>query len=185
MGQGPTSRAPSKPRKKRWLTDPVERLDWGSMVNHGGKWETLLTGSFERSLDEKGRLGIPKELRHALGTEDVFYLAPGTDRSLTLFGEAAFAHLAARLAEAPPTGKQVRAFGRLFFARARRAQLDRQFRIRIPAELVEWADLTNDVVLLGVGDHMEIWPVQRWREYTAQQSEQFDQLAESAFNLPK
>ena len=37
------------------------------------------------------------------------------------------------------------------------------------------------VVLLGVGDHIELWDKARWDAYLAQAQPRYDQLAESAF----
>ena len=151
----------------------------------------LLTGTFPRTIDEKHRLAIPKRLRDAMGlantSEDeeksagAIFVAPGTDGSLALYTEEAFSRLAEQLASSPPTGQDVRAFSRLFYAQAERVDLDRQGRIRIPPELVKLAALDKDVVLVGVRDHLELWDKARWEAYLVQQSAQYDQLAERAF----
>lgn len=151
----------------------------------------LLTGTFPRTIDEKQRLSIPKRLREAMqvdAPEDseekiagVLYLAPGTDGSLALYTEEAFSRLADQLSASPPTGQDVRAFSRLFFSQAERVDVDRQGRIRIPPELARLAALDKDAVLVGVRDHLELWDKQRWDAYVAQQTAQYDQLAERAF----
>lgn len=143
----------------------------------------LLTGTFSRAIDEKQRVTIPKDLRAALGEAlvGVFYVAPGTDGSLVIYDEASFLRLADRLAEASPAGQDVRAFGRLFYAQARRVELDKQGRLRVPPNLAEWAELKNDAIMVGVGDHVELWESERWAEYTAERSSRYDELAESAF----
>ena len=40
----------------------------------------------------------------------------------------------------------------------------------------------KDVVLLGVGDHMEIWNSHKWADYTAEKQPSYDELAEIALN---
>src|ERR1044072_3344036 len=95
----------------------------------------LLTGTFVRVVDEKLRVAIPKSLREARGSAGPLYAAPGTDRSLALYAEDAFSALAQRLAAVSPTGPDVRAFTRLFYARAEQLEFDQQGRIRIPVEL--------------------------------------------------
>ncbi len=155
----------------------------------------LLTGTFRRSIDEKLRLAIPKRLREAMwdsrgGEEEEeedrtlsVFIAPGTDGSLEIYTEVTFERLAARLAQASPTEQHVRAFTRLFFARAQRAELDRQGRVRISTELAEAAQLAKgaDVVLLGVQDHLELWGQERWEVYLAEKRSHYDDLAEAAF----
>ena len=147
----------------------------------------LLTGTFPRSVDEKQRVAIPKKLRDALAEADlkVLYVAPGTDGSLAIYTEAAFARLGERLANNPPTQQDVRAFGRLFYAQAERVDLDGQGRIRIPPELAKLAALDKDAVLIGVQDHMELWNRERWEAYLADRAARYDQIAEAAFGPAK
>ena len=61
----------------------------------------LLTGTFNRALDEKLRIAIPKHLRDDLPCPPGggLYVTPGTDGSLTLYTEAAFQSLGQRLAQ--------------------------------------------------------------------------------------
>jgi MraZ protein len=143
----------------------------------------FLTGTFRRSVDEKQRVSIPKRLRTALAESEspTFYLAPGTDGSLAVYSERAFTRLAGLLAEASPTGQDVRAFGRLFYARAHLVEMDAQGRIGVPQELVRLADLGNEVMLVGVGDHIEIWNVDRWNQYLEHKQANYDEIAEKAF----
>ena len=143
----------------------------------------LLTGTFIRSVDEKRRVAIPKPLREALDwpNSSVTYVAPGTDGSLALYTEEAFSQLAEQLGQSPPTGRDVRAFSRLFYAQAQRAQLDRLGRVRIPPELAELAGLGKEAVLLGVRDHLELWDRGRWEAYRQDRQPHYDQIAERAF----
>jgi MraZ protein len=143
----------------------------------------LLTGEFGRSIDEKLRVAIPRRLRDAWGCDQQrgIYIAPGTDQSLALYTEEAFARLADRLAQASPTRQDVRTFNRLFYARAQRAELDSQGRVRIPPELAELARLDKEVVLLGVQDHVEVWAADRWKSYLAERQGHYDEIAEAAF----
>ncbi len=143
--------------------------------------KTLLTGTFLRSLDEKLRMAIPKKIRDALGGELVVYIAPGTDGSLALYPSDSFTRLAEQLDRNSPTGKDVRAFSRLFYAQVQRVELDRQGRVRIPPELAPIADLRKEVILIGVRDHLELWDRERWETYFADKQDRYDELAESAF----
>ncbi|MGD9723431.1 MAG: division/cell wall cluster transcriptional repressor MraZ [Pirellulales bacterium] len=146
----------------------------------------LLTGTFSRAVDEKLRIAIPKTLRDALGSsaKGVLYVAPGTDGSLALYTEDALADLANRLSQASPNAQDVRAYSRLFYARAQAVELDGQGRVRIPPELAQWAGLEKEAVLIGVQNHLELWDRSRWEQYLATRQSQFDQIAESAFEFP-
>jgi MraZ protein len=142
----------------------------------------LLTGTYERSLDEKQRLALPKRFRERLGTDgQALFLTPGTDGSLALYAGPAFARMAGKLAAQSPTAHDVRAFGRLLYAQSQSIELDGQGRFRVPPELARFAELGREVMLIGVGDHVELWDKGRWETYLAQQQPRYDQLAESAF----
>lgn len=147
----------------------------------------LLTGTFHRAIDEKLRVAIPKPLRDAWGAlaKGVLFVTPGTDGSLALYTEEALAQLAARLAQASPNAQDVRAFNRLFYARAQAVELDGQGRVRIPPELAQLAGLDKDAVLVGVQDHLELWDKTRWQEYVTQRQHEYDRIAEAAFAEPK
>jgi len=142
----------------------------------------LLTGTFNRALDEKLRIAIPRHLRDGLPCPpgSGLYVTPGTDGSLTLYTETAFQLLGQRLAQSPPTRQDVRAFSRLFYGQAQYAEIDRQGRIRIPPELATLAKLQNEVVLVGVQDHLEIWGIEHWQAYLADQQAHYDEIAETA-----
>jgi MraZ protein len=144
----------------------------------------LLTGNYERSLDDKLRLALPKRLRDLLVGQDQLVLTPGTDGSLALFPPAAFAALAEKLAARSPAGQDVRAFSRLLYAQSHSVDIDSQGRIRLPVELAQLAGLEGDVVLLGVGDRIEMWNKSRWEAYLAALQPQYDQLAEAALSDP-
>lgn len=158
------------------------------MGRGGDKWvkvvAMILTGSFARTLDEKLRVAIPKDLRDALHlpTPESLYIAPGTDGSLWLFREEEFARFGNKLTEGSPTRRQVRDFSRLFYAQSRRSELDSQGRLRIPPELAARAGITKEVMLLGVQDHLELWDKGRWEAYLASKATEYDAIAEAAFD---
>jgi MraZ protein len=142
----------------------------------------LLTGTYERALDDKQRLALPKRFREILGAESqTLFLTPGTDGSLSLFPEPAFARMAEKLAARSPTAHEVRAFGRLLYAQTQSVELDSQGRVRIPPDLALAANLQKDVVLLGVQNHMELWDKALWERYLAGQQPRYDEIAEAAF----
>lgn len=140
-----------------------------------------LTGTWPRSLDDKGRLAVPKRVRDDLGGETLteLYVAQWNEKSLGLFTPAAFEAMAERFRE-KSSSAGVRDFMRLFYARAERVDIDTQSRIRIPDRLKEYAELSRDIVLLGVNDHLELWDQGRWDRYVSEMNPQFDAIAEQA-----
>jgi hypothetical protein len=56
--------------------------------------------------------------------------------------------------------------------------------LRVPAELIKWAKLGGEAMIVGVRDHLEVWAAERWEEYVAQCDGQYEQLAEAALISP-
>jgi transcriptional regulator MraZ len=142
-----------------------------------------LTGTYLRTIDEKQRLAVPKRLRdEMLGTDSAeLYIAPEVDRSLSLFAPHLFADRAQRLVESSSGRSNVKNYLRLYYSQAERVDVDNQGRIRIPERLVEYGGIQQEVVLLGVHDHLEIWDKSAWREFFSEHSPAFDELAREAF----
>jgi MraZ protein len=150
---------------------------WGEVVDR------TLTGTYERILDDKLRLALPKPLRRQFSQEEdlTLFVAPGTERSLSLYSPTGFRGLADRLAQHATNRVESRNYFRLLYSRAEEIAVDGQGRIRIPERLVEHAALKHDVVLLGVHDHAEIWDKELWTEFLATNGGQFDDMASNAF----
>jgi len=144
-----------------------------------------LTGTYPRTVDDKQRIAVPKQLRDGFGEESksVFYLAPGNEGCLCLYTKSGFDGLAAKLVNDPGGHANVRNYLRVLYALAERVVLDKQSRVRIPERLAERAGLSHSVVLIGVYDHVEIWDQERWDSFLSQNESQFDELTEQALNI--
>lgn len=141
-----------------------------------------LTGTFERVLDDKQRLALPKPLRDELtsGDQQLLYAAPGNDRCVALYSQPAFQELADRLTQLSAARSDVRNYLRLFYSQAEAVESDKQGRIRLPARLIQFAELETQLVLVGVRDHAEIWPKTRWDALMQAHAADFDQLTLTA-----
>jgi MraZ protein len=127
----------------------------------------LFTGTYEHSIDAKQRLAIPSEIREALQPDrdgDKLYLSVANPHALSLYTQAGFERRADDLEQSPLPPADVIEFERVFYSLARPVELDKQGRIRLPEQLVNFVKLGREVVLLGVKDHLEIHDRQRWYE---------------------
>lgn len=143
----------------------------------------LLTGSYRRSLDDKLRLAIPKQLREALGFPERkgLFIAPGTDKSLVIYTAEVLEQIGSALGKLSPAAKETRAFSRLLYAQAQPADVDRQGRLRIPPDLAKLSELKDEVVVLGVRDRIELWNAESWDEFLSVTQPSYDDLAEQVF----
>ncbi len=120
-----------------------------------------LYGTFEHSMDERGRVAIPAVFRRAL--QDGGVLRPADDGCLELYTQEAFdAETALRLGESGTRKRGDRRRRRTFLPDSLHVDLDGQGRIVIPQEMRTAAGLDGRVSLVGLGDYVEIWAPERW-----------------------
>ena len=126
----------------------------------------MFLGTYEHSLDAKGRVILPAKFREQL--EAGAYLAKSLDGCLALYDAEEFQKVALDMQEKARRGAIERNAVRSFAAGAAEATPDRQGRISIPAHLRAFAGLEREVVVTGVITRIEIWDAARWRDVDAQ-----------------
>ena len=119
-------------------------------------------GSFDYSVDDRGRVAIPAKYR-AEFPNSLAVITPAPEGCLRVFPEAEFQRMSEEVAAVPATTIEGRRLRRLFDAQAFDAELDRQGRILIPAQLRHDAGLDGAVVVAGNRECLEIWNPERWR----------------------
>lgn len=136
----------------------------------------MFLGTHTPRLDDKGRLILPAKFREQL--EAGVVVTRGQERCLYVFPAAEFARLADQLRQAPVTSKQARDYLRVFLSGASDEELDKSGRITIPANLRTYAGLERDCAVIGAGERVEIWQLQAWETYLAEQEQAFAEQAE-------
>ncbi|MEG6616420.1 division/cell wall cluster transcriptional repressor MraZ [Peptococcaceae bacterium 1198_IL3148] len=141
----------------------------------------MFMGEYSHTIDTKGRLIIPARFREGLG--DRFIVTKGLDNCLFVYPQDEWAALEQKLKSLPFTKADARAFVRFFFSGAGECELDKQGRILIPANLRAYAQLSKDVMVLGVSSRVEIWSKDLWDEYNNTAAENFAEIAEKLVDL--
>ncbi len=110
------------------------------------------------------------------------YLAPESDCSISVFGGKVFEERARRLAELSGPAGRLKNYMRLYYSQAEETEVDAQGRIRIPERLIQFAGLKQEVVFLGVHDHVELWDPENWKHFLSSHGSDFDELTDQAFS---
>lgn len=136
----------------------------------------LLTGEYQHVIDDKGRVLVSNKLRNQVDVDEHggnFYLVLGANGILCLYPEKYFEQLA--LSAAPPgtAPDEAVVFERISFALASKVELDNQGRLLLNEKLRKRAGLKDDVTLVGVRDHIELWNTQDWEQYVADHMKQY------------
>ncbi len=123
-------------------------------------------GTFDHTLDAKNRLTVPARYRAALADGVVLAMPVDLKPCVGVWrpGEYdAYTHRA--LAELPPLSSRLSELERFFYGSSHDAELDAAGRIMVPSTLREHANLSKDVVVVGVGDRLELWDKATWNEH--------------------
>lgn len=141
----------------------------------------MFIGEYKHSIDDKGRLAIPKKFRADLETGAV--VTRGLDASLFLFPKEEWDKLAQKLASLPLGQSNSRAFARLMLAGAMDVELDKQGRVVLPEYLRSYAGLDKNVVIAGLFTRLELWDEEKWKAYTKKVESDADSVAEQLGEL--
>ena len=139
----------------------------------------MFLGTYTPKIDEKGRFFLPSKFRDQL-TEGLV-VTRTQDRALAIYPTAAFEAMAAQMASAQATVKQVRDFQRMLAAGASNETPDKQGRVTIPQVLRDYAGLDKDIVVTGAINRVEIWDAEAWERYSTEQEPIFAAMNEEIF----
>jgi MraZ protein len=137
----------------------------------------MLLGEFEHTIDDKNRLTLPAKFRQALSGGLV--ITRGMEGCLSCYPAADWQRLVeSRLAGLDPLSKEGRMMHRYFYSSASEAEPDKQGRVMLPASLADNAGIVREVVVAGVGDHLEIWDRVAWRDHVKELEGSAEDVAE-------
>lgn len=137
----------------------------------------MFMGEYKHNIDAKGRLIIPSKFRDQCDASVV--VTRGFEGCLALYTEAGWQEYYNKLQTLPKNKKEVRSFVRMITSRASACEFDKLGRINIPSVLREVGDLSKECVIVGVGDHIEIWSQASWDAYYNENKDNFDEISES------
>ena len=146
----------------------------------------LLTGEYQHVVDGKGRVLVSNKLRNQIDV-DVhgadFYLVLGANGVLCLYPEKCFEQLVLSVAPGATAPDEAVAFERISFAMASKIELDNQGRLLLNERLRKRAGLKEDITLVGVRDHIELWNTQDWEQYLSDHMTQYQKQMTQARQL--
>ena len=121
-------------------------------------------GEYQINFSGSGRLLLPKKVRELL-KGNTFILTKGFDNCLAGYDKDDWDKRAAELLNPSllePTDMNNR---RYIFSSLVYLEIDEQGRFVIPKNLLEYSQLKEKAVIIGVGDHFEIWNQENWQKY--------------------
>jgi MraZ protein len=146
-----------------------------------------LTGEYNSTLDDKGRLSLPSRLRAVLSAGNsgsVQVLTKGMDKCLSLYPPDEWNLFKQRIIDSTNVFKSdSRNLRRRLIGPAQELEIDKAGRIAIPQTLREYAELNRDCVILGQDEYVEIWDAENYRNYTRESEDEYQAASERLGNL--
>ena len=133
-----------------------------------GVWVStfVFQGASALALDGKGRITVPVRHRDVLVAlaQGQLTITKHPDGCLLVFPRPAWEHFRDRLMQLPMSAEGWR---RIFLGNAMDVEIDASSRVLVSPELRAAAGLTKDVMLLGMGQRLELWDAARYAEHEA------------------
>ncbi|MBI2600903.1 hypothetical protein HYW42_03020 [Candidatus Daviesbacteria bacterium] len=125
----------------------------------------MFLGSFKTDFSGKNRLILPKRFRKELGSEDKFYILLGGNGEVWGFDPINWSKLAESILKFPLSTEEGRVARLKLFPKAEECVLDSQGRFILPQEFMENIKIKKEVLIIGAGDHFEIWDLSLWGKH--------------------
>jgi MraZ protein len=123
-------------------------------------------GTFDHTLDAKNRLTVPARYRAALADGVVLAMPVDLKPCVGVWRPQEYDGYTSRaLVELPPLSPRRIELERFLYGSSHDAELDAAGRIMVPNSLRESASLSKDVVVVGVGERLELWDKSTWAEH--------------------
>jgi MraZ protein len=143
----------------------------------------LLTGEYQHVVDNKSRVLISNKLRSQIDVDEHgsnFYLVLGANGILCLYPEKYFEQIALAVTPGTTAPDEAVTFERMSFALASRVELDNQGRLLLNERLRSRAGLKDNITLVGVRDHIELWNSESWEQFLSDHMAQYQKQMSQA-----
>ena len=137
-------------------------------------------GEFECRLDSKARIALPAALRKQLPVEaeSRFVVNRGFERHLALYPLNEWQRVSAEINRLNLFVKKNRDFVRYFHRGATELELDASGRLLLPRRLLEYAGISETVILLAYANRIECWDAVVYEGLLSDEPADFARLAE-------
>lgn len=145
---------------------------------------TFFTSEYESKLDSKGRLVLPSRIKAQLpesgGNELV--IRRGFEQCLILYPMVEFKKVFSKISGLNEFNEEYRKLQRNFFSGTATVELDNTGRFVIPKNMLTYAGLDKDVILVGMGNKVEVWNPSVYEKHLIQDPGELSKLAEKYLN---
>ena len=138
----------------------------------------MFLGEYHTKFTGKGRVILPSKMREELAGK-VLVLSRGFEGCIWGFDEKLWQEEAKRQLLVPATEERGRFLRRYLFSGSESVELDSQGRFVIPSALLDYASVKEDVVIIGTGDHFEVWDKKAWKKHLKDIEREYGRISQT------
>lgn len=136
----------------------------------------MFLGEYQHTVDAKGRVSLPRKFRDETGSRLV--VSKGLENCLYVYPAEGYRTFLEGLLSSSAFDRNSRAVRRFFIAGASEVDIDSAGRVALTPVLRDFAGLSKEVIVAGVGDHIEIWDAAAWAAYEEANATTIEDAAE-------
>ena len=145
----------------------------------------FFTGEHECKLDAKGRLVLPSRLKSVLpeASKSSIIIRKGFEPNLIIYSLHEFQNIYTRINSLNEFSSEQRKLKRNLFSSISQVDLDSNGRFLIPKNMVNYTNLKKDVILIGMGNIIEVWNPGLYNKNLISSSKEFSNLAQKYLDV--
>lgn len=144
----------------------------------------FFTSEYECKLDAKGRIVLPAKIKSNLpeASGNELMVRIGFEPCLVVYPLVEYKKIFSKISGLNEFNEEYRKLQRNFFRGNMQVELDNMGRFLIPKSMLKYAQLEKDVIVVGMGNRVEIWNPERYQDYLIQDQNEFSKLAQKYLN---
>ena len=145
----------------------------------------FFTGEHECKLDAKGRLVLPSRLKSVLpkASKSSIIIRKGFEPNLIIYSLHEFQNIYTRINSLNEFSSEQRKLKRNLFSSISQVDLDSNGRFLIPKNMINHTNLKKDVILIGMGNIIEVWNPGLYNKNLISSSKEFSNLAQKYLDV--
>ena len=145
---------------------------------------TFFTSEYESKLDAKGRLVLPARIKAQLpeGESRELVIRRGFEPCLIMYPMVEFKKVFSKISGLNEFNEEYRKLQRNFLSGVVTVELDGNGRFLIPKNMLTYAQIDKDAMLVGTGSKVEIWNPTIYEKHQIQDPSELSKLAEKYLN---
>ena len=141
----------------------------------------LFSGSYDHSVDSKGRVIIPAPFRDALGEDFTITINPNRT-AIAIYPKAVWEQQLEKLSKINPMDRMGIQYERYLMSMSYSGNtVDNQGRVVVPFKLRQKLDISKDIVFVGLNNYIEIWDEKAYQQVEADVEADFEHLVDYVF----